>query len=459
MDDLHVISLFSGAGGLDLGLRFAGFKKFLVANDLLKAPGETYCFNFHHTLITADELLETEKKESLYVIGSVAELDFSLFSKAEGKCIVVGGPPCQDFSIIRGKENNRKGIETLRGKLYSYFVKALAILKPVGFIFENVPGLLSVNKGTAAELILKSLSKPGLLFPFPDVPEYQILFSGILSADAFGTPQKRRRLIIIGIRKDITAGIKKQLPLLTKEVLERKMRLFSKFPLSPLEAFEGKTLPELDSVYKEIMESYKNLKELLKTSKASEWIENVFSKLTLNPVEDYLKLNNIQAGRSEIDEAFEAHSSVLKKLGYYNRSLDSTFFSDGSNEIPQEKTEVLERMKRIPPGENYKFVENSPFNVKGRGLSLIYRRLHPLIPSYTVVAYGGGGTWGYHYRQDRSRLTNRERARLQSFPDSFLFKGTPSQIRAQIGEAVPPLLGEAVAEVLKSVIELAGCPV
>jgi DNA (cytosine-5)-methyltransferase 1 len=459
MDDLYVISLFSGAGGLDLGLRLAGFKNFLVANDLLKAPGETYCFNFHHTLTTAEKILEAEKKERLYVVGSVSELDFTLFSKAEGRCIVVGGPPCQDFSIMRGKEKNRKGIETLRGKLYSYYVKALAVLKPIGFIFENVPGLLSANKGTAANLITNSLSKPGLLFPFSDTYEYQILFSGILSADAFGAPQKRRRLIIIGVRKDIVAGIEKQLPSLVKEVFERKAKIFSKFPLSPLEAFEGRTLPELSFVYREIMESYKGLEKLLKTSKASEWIKSVFSMLTLNPVEDYLKLNNIQAREDEIEEAFEAHSNLLKKLEYYDRPLDNTPFPDGSNEIPQEKTEVLERMKRIPPGENYKFVEGSPFSVKGRGLSLIYRRLHPLIPSYTVVAYGGGGTWGYHYRQNRSRLTNRERARLQSFPDYFLFKGSSSQVRAQIGEAVPPLLGEATAEILKSVIELAGCRV
>jgi len=96
----------------------------------------------------------------------------------------------------------------------------------------------------------------------------------------------------------------------------------------------------------------------------------------------------------------------------------------------------------IPPDENYLFVKGTKWEVEGRGISLIYRRLHPLKPAYTVVAYGGGGTWGYHYRRNRARLTNRERARLQSFPDSFLFKGNTSQVRAQIGEAVPPLDGE-----------------
>ncbi|MEQ6360498.1 DNA cytosine methyltransferase [Thermoanaerobacter thermohydrosulfuricus] len=86
-------------------------------------------------------------------------------------------------------------------------------------------------------------------------------------------------------------------------------------------------------------------------------------------------------------------------------------------------------------------------------MSLIYRRIHPLKPSYTVVAYGGGGTWGYHYRRNRGKLTNRERARLQTFPDTFLFKGTSSEVRAQIGEAVPPLLGKKIARAVKLILE------
>ena len=85
-------------------------------------------------------------------------------------------------------------------------------------------------------------------------------------------------------------------------------------------------------------------------------------------------------------------------------------------------------------------------------MSNIYRRLHPLIPSPTVIAYGGGGTGGYHYEFNRQGLTNRERARLQTFPDNYLFNGKTSEIRAQIGEAVPPIasywIDKAVTEIL-----------
>ena len=70
-------------------------------------------------------------------------------------------------------------------------------------------------------------------------------------------------------------------------------------------------------------------------------------------------------------------------------------------------------------------------------MSNIYRRLDRNKPSYTVIASGGGGTWGYHYEENRP-LTNRERARLQGFPDDFIFYGSNAEVRRQIGNAVPP---------------------
>jgi DNA (cytosine-5)-methyltransferase 1 len=100
---------------------------------------------------------------------------------------------------------------------------------------------------------------------------------------------------------------------------------------------------------------------------------------------------------------------------------------------------VIERLKYIPPGKNawYELIpKEHQLNVKGARLSQIYRRLHPEQPSYTVTGSGGGGTHGYHWEENRA-LTNRERARLQTFPDDFIFSGGKEQIRKQIGMAVP----------------------
>ena len=110
-------------------------------------------------------------------------------------------------------------------------------------------------------------------------------------------------------------------------------------------------------------------------------------------------------------------------------------------------------MLRIPPGQNHLFVKDTKWHVQGL-MSNIYRRTDPLRPAFTVLAYGGGGTWSYHYEKDRSMLTNRERARLQTFPDEYMFEGNRSQVRAQIGEAVPAQLGRKIAEVAEMVLEV-----
>ncbi|MFX4232763.1 DNA cytosine methyltransferase [Aliarcobacter butzleri] len=112
---------------------------------------------------------------------------------------------------------------------------------------------------------------------------------------------------------------------------------------------------------------------------------------------------------------------------------------------------VVERLKHIPQGENYKAVENTLYAVKGL-MSNIYRRLHENEPAYTVIASGGGGTWGYHFKEHRP-LTNRERARLQSFPDDYNFQGSTTEVRRQIGNAVPPVgiypFAQRIANLLK----------
>jgi len=117
-----------------------------------------------------------------------------------------------------------------------------------------------------------------------------------------------------------------------------------------------------------------------------------------------------------------------------------------NNEQTKQAGAVIERLKHIPPGENAWF-EGIPkklrLNVKGAKLSQIYKRLDPNRPSYTITGSGGGGTHGYHWKENRA-LTNRERARIQSFPDTFIFEGSKESVRKQIGMAVPPKGAEAI---------------
>ena len=128
-----------------------------------------------------------------------------------------------------------------------------------------------------------------------------------------------------------------------------------------------------------------------------------------------------------------------------------------NNELTKQSKNVIERLKHIKPGENA-FTADLPEHLKlrltsGATISQIYRRLKPDAPSYTVTGSGGGGTHLYHWEENRA-LTNRERARLQTFPDSFVFWGGKESVRKQIGMAVPPHGAEVVFKaVLNTLIE------
>jgi DNA (cytosine-5)-methyltransferase 1 len=125
-----------------------------------------------------------------------------------------------------------------------------------------------------------------------------------------------------------------------------------------------------------------------------------------------------------------------------------------NNDLTKQHPRVVERLKHIRPGENAwtaDLPEYLKINVGGAMISQIYKRLDPRKPAYTVTGSGGGGTHVYHWKENRA-LTNRERARLQTFPDHFVFEGSKESIRRQIGMAVPPegasVIFEAIAKTL-----------
>lgn len=110
-----------------------------------------------------------------------------------------------------------------------------------------------------------------------------------------------------------------------------------------------------------------------------------------------------------------------------------------NNETTKQSEGVVERLKYIKPGQNAfnaELPEHLQLNVRGAKISQIYKRLDPEKPAYTVTGSGGGGTHIYHWEENRA-LTNRERARLQTFPDTYIFSGSKESVRKQIGMAVP----------------------
>ena len=184
---LKVISLFSGCGGMDLGFTgdFTVLGKqydknpyeIVFANDIIQKACDTYAHNFNHKAYCCD----------------IKELDYSILPKAD---IVIGGFPCQDFSLA-GK---RKGLNAERGKLYLEMKKVIEHCQPMAFIAENVDGIRKNKAGdniSALEVILDDFRSIG----------YTVVYK-VLNAADFGVPQNRIRVIIAGIRIDLQKNMR-----------------------------------------------------------------------------------------------------------------------------------------------------------------------------------------------------------------------------------------------------------
>lgn len=178
-----IISLFSGAGGLDIGFELAGFET-VVAVELDAACCDTLRTNKPNMCVLNKSVTDVTGEELL----SLAHL------KKGEPALVIGGPPCQSFSLA----GLRKGLDDERGKLLFEFVRIVRETLPKGFVLENVRGLANWDKGKALNLLIEELTKPidcdGVTI------QYEVAKPQILNAVDYGVPQYRERLIVVGNR-------------------------------------------------------------------------------------------------------------------------------------------------------------------------------------------------------------------------------------------------------------------
>lgn len=182
------IDLFAGAGGLSYGLSKNNIKS-LLAIDFDKAACITYKINNPNSKVIFGDLTDENTKNDIYSYLSEETVD-----------LVCGGPPCQGFSLA-----GKRFIDDPRNRLFKDYLDVLKNVNPKVFIFENVVGLLSMQKGKIYEEIIKSFTEAG----------YVVSSKKIMASD-FGVPQRRQRVFIIGVRKDIKISPKELFPENTK---------------------------------------------------------------------------------------------------------------------------------------------------------------------------------------------------------------------------------------------------
>ena len=387
---LQFVDLFAGAGGLSEGLVEAGFSG-LFANEVVPEYARTYRRNhLGTTVVTADIRLLNPAQIMNDLRIERGELD-----------LMAGGPPCQGFSInapVRSVLDERNHLF----KEYLRFVDAFA---PRVVLIENVPGLVSFENGTTLHAMLDALAELGY---GADVR--------ILGAAYYGVPQMRWRTIIIGLRgKNLPLSIFPE-PIYHAPVRPNFTTTFDGHSLVKMPAAES------DSKFTTVYEA----------------------------ISDLPPLENGEQGECVKTYAKEPDCDYQKRARTGSPGV-------ANHEAPRLSAINMRRLRHIKPGGNWTDI---PDDLLPKGMQKArksdhtkrYGRVDPNGLASTILTKCDPH-WGayFHYEQDRT-FTVREAARIQSFPDHFIFTGTQAQQFAQVGNAVPPLLANAIGLAIKSVL-------
>jgi DNA (cytosine-5)-methyltransferase 1 len=417
----RVVDLFAGAGGLSEGFRQAGCE-IVAGNDNDPDAAATYSLNF---------------PEAATVVGDVRKCAVrgQVLAAARGVDIIVGGPPCQAFSQVR---NHTRLIDDPRNSLYREFVQVVGEVLPAAFLMENVPGMAQMG---IKEQVTEDLSLDG---------EYLVTPQLVDAAD-FGVPQTRKRLLFLGIRgamgtsppQLIGSGIT-SLVQLTREVNDA-----IEYRLATRPGDGAAMLVRLEDP------------------------DDLTAVTARQAIGD---LEGLMLGRRAdiLADGLPSASSAFQKLMRGEGGVQPV----ENVSVPRMNADTVLRLRSIPPGGNHRDLPGElldryltgakwgPHNGSGtlsRRHYYAYRRLHPAIWAWTLNTKGDSV---YHYRDTRC-LSVREFARLQSFPDRFVFSTDPrrgplcgrieggaahSRYR-QVGNAVPPLLASAAATEIVSLLQ------
>jgi DNA (cytosine-5)-methyltransferase 1 len=412
-----VADLFCGAGGLAEGFRQAGCS-IVVGSDADPDACATFSLNFPEATTVYGDLRQRDVKRR--ITGAADDrID-----------ILIGGPPCQAFSQVR---NHARLIDDPRNSLYREFVGMLQVLEPRAFVMENVPGMEQMG---VREQVMEDLAVDGL---------YSVR-SQVVDAADFGVPQTRKRIIFFGIDSslDIDPPVMQGSGATTAFSLERR---------------NGGTRVRYRVT--------SNRSLLVRLDQLNDPEDTAF----VTAEQALSDLDVLSAG----DRQDEMPADALKiPVSAYQRQMREDLGATIRNvSVPRLNEDTRLRLLGLPPGGNFRDLPKElteryltgerwgPSNGTGRlGRKhfYAYRRLHPGLWSWTLNTKADSV---YHYRRARA-LSVREFARLQSFPDRFVFTtdarggNLPGRIDGgaahsryrQVGNAVPPLLGRAIATAL-----------
>lgn len=384
---LYTIDLFCGAGGITEGFREAGYTC-LYGNDSMPEAIETFSLNHPEAWAETEDIETVEPSRVRRKLGlRKGTLD-----------VLVGGPPCQGFSINAPE----RFLSDNRNKLFKDYLRFLEEFEPKAFLFENVPGLLSLGDGNVFRQIVREFEEHG----------YQVS-SKILFAAHYGVPQERWRLIILGSR---TAAIA---------------------PPQPTHYATGRANFRSGGT----MTFRLNLSDK----------DRLLPAVTVGEAISDLPRLAMGEGSEIVGYTSEPQSDYSRAM----RNPEGITFNHFGAKLAKQN---IERMKYVTPGGSWRDI---PHQLLPKGMQRARKSDHT--KRYGRLRNDGlAGTvmtkcdphWGTVFLPDQERsLTVREAARFQSFPDFYRFVGPRVSQYEQVGNAVPVLLAKAIALQIRAHLE------
>lgn len=470
----RVLDLFSGCGGISLGFQSAGFS--IVANiEIDSDAAASHAYNFHEN--QADFAVARDiTKVSPQQLAS--ELHLGPVEKAID--VVVGGPPCQAYARI-GRSKLRKiqqhpeaFLHDYRANLFETYLVYVAAFKPIALLMENVPDIMNQGGQNVAQNMAEALEESGYTTGYT-----------LLNAAYYGVPQMRERMFLIAYRRelglqvsfpapthwmDLPSGYESARKVALKHVNVGRVGLFESTvrvdphyvvppPANPaltpaITAFEALAdLPVITDHLEGHMRrgvrrfdnapllSYRTNHEptpygqLMRTWEGLKIPGGIRDHAIRSLPRDYEIFKRMEPG-DQYPEALE-HAKELFQEQVMRRRAQGETLVDGSAgwEALQART--------VPPYDPFKFPNK-------------WRKMEGDSPARTLMAHLGKDSYSHiHYDSAQARtISVREAARLQSFPDGFIFRGTMNPAFRQIGNAVPPLLVKPVAETMLAALRV-----
>lgn len=383
-----MIDLFAGAGGLSCGLEMAGFHP-VLANEMVEQYAATYKVNHEDTNVIVGDVRQVDEKHLHNLVRDYGDID-----------LIAGGPPCQGFSVNAPV----RSLDDPRNHLFEEYLRIVQEIMPRAVLIENVPGIVSLGRGTVVEQIYIRLEKLGYKVA------HKILFAG-----HYGVPQMRYRTVILAIRD------------YSKDII---------FP-SP-------------EYYAVSVANFRGAKELCYHLSPNEKNELKPKNTVWDAIGD---LPPLVGGEKNNECAYTTVAfSDFQRYARVDSTKITSHFCSRLSKIN------VERLKYIPQGGSWRDI---PFDLLPKGMKKArrsdhtkrYGRLDPNELCSTIMTKCDPH-WGSFFHPTQSRaISVREAARIQSFPDRYLFTGNMTQQYAQVGNAVPPLMAREIGKVICKMLE------